>query len=71
MKALSAITTAGGAATLLMAGYVFLAALPDLRRYIKSARCSPHELEETAAPNLRFTAREDSPRLPKKHSAYL
>jgi hypothetical protein len=35
MKALSAITTVVGAATLLMAGYVFLAALPDLRRYIK------------------------------------
>jgi hypothetical protein len=35
MKTLSAITTVVGAATLLMAGHVFLAALPDLRRYIK------------------------------------
>jgi hypothetical protein len=35
MKTLSAITTVVGAATLLMAGYVLLAALPDLRRYIR------------------------------------
>jgi hypothetical protein len=34
MKALSAITTVVGAATLVMDGYVLLAALPDLRRYI-------------------------------------
>jgi hypothetical protein len=34
-KTVSAITTVVGAATLLMAGYVLLAALPDLRRYIK------------------------------------
>jgi hypothetical protein len=35
MKALSTITKVAGAASLLFAGYVFLNAIPDLRRYIK------------------------------------
>lgn len=35
MSALSVVTTVAGAATLMFAGYIILAALPDLRRYIK------------------------------------
>ena len=34
-KALTALTTVAGAATLAFAGYVILVSLPDLRRYIK------------------------------------
>jgi len=34
-KAVSTITTEFGAATLLMAGYVLLSSLPDLRRYVR------------------------------------
>ncbi|MGA7216804.1 MAG: hypothetical protein WBX38_00735 [Candidatus Sulfotelmatobacter sp.] len=35
MKTLSVATKVAGAATLIFAGYVILAALPDLRRYIR------------------------------------
>jgi len=35
MKTVSTITTIVGAATLLLAGIVFVSSLPDLRRYIK------------------------------------
>jgi len=34
-KAFSVVTTVAGVATLAFAGYVILASLPDLRRYIK------------------------------------
>jgi hypothetical protein len=34
-KAFSVVTTAAGVATLAFAGYVILASLPDLRRYIR------------------------------------
>lgn len=34
-KAMSTLTTVVGAATLLMAGYVILNSIPDLRRYIR------------------------------------
>ncbi len=34
-KTASTITTIVGAATLFLAGYAFLAALPDLRRYVR------------------------------------
>jgi hypothetical protein len=34
-KALSVLTKVAGAATLAFAGYIILASLPDLRRYIR------------------------------------
>ncbi len=34
-KALTTATTVVGVATLAFAGYIFLASLPDLRRYIR------------------------------------
>ncbi len=34
-KTLSTITSVVGVATLLLAGYVFLKSIPDVRRYIK------------------------------------
>jgi hypothetical protein len=35
MKTLSALTSVVGVATLLLAGYVILKSIPDVRRYIK------------------------------------
>jgi hypothetical protein len=38
MKTASTVTKIVGAATLIFLGYVFVAALPDLGRYIKISR---------------------------------
>lgn len=35
MKTFSALTKVAGVATLVFAGYIFLASIPDLRRYIR------------------------------------
>jgi hypothetical protein len=37
MKTLSALTSVVGVATLLLAGYVILKSIPDVRRYIKTS----------------------------------